>query len=52
MANEKTCPMANPCVFCWRNLRHWYFLIATLPFFVQGVHFVAGWIGNVFPAAQ
>jgi hypothetical protein len=52
MGNEKTCPMSTPCAFCWRNPRHWYFLVATLPFFVAGVRFVADLVGNVVPAAQ
>lgn len=38
MADTKSsCPIAG---FCYKNLWHWYALIATLPFFVKGINFV------------
>lgn len=45
MADTKntTCPVKF-CGFCYKNLWHWYALVATLPFFVKGVRFLAGFV--------
>jgi hypothetical protein len=55
MADIKTntCPVKNTCGFCYKNLWHWYVLVATLPFFVKGVKFVANFLQSVTnPVAQ
>lgn len=38
--NKSVCPVKPSCGFCYKNLWHWYLLVATLPFFVKGVQFV------------
>lgn len=49
MADTKTnaCPVKTACGFCYKNLWHWYVLVATLPFFVKGVKFVVNFLQSV-----
>jgi hypothetical protein len=49
MADIKTnaCPVKSACGFCYKNLWHWYVLVATLPFFAKGVKFVANFLQSV-----
>ena len=49
MADTKTnaCPVKTACGFCYKNLWHWYVLVATLPFFVKGAKFVANFVQSV-----
>lgn len=54
MADTKTtnsCPMKSSCAFCYKNPRHWYVLVATLPFFVKGVQFLVNFVQSVVNGA-
>jgi hypothetical protein len=48
MADSKSasCPVSS-CSFCYKNPRHWYVLVATLPFFVKGVQFLMELVRSV-----
>jgi len=51
MADTKTntCPVKTACGFCYKNLWHWYVLVATLPFFVKGVKFLLNFAQSATP---